>query len=290
MVSMIDGFSTSMVLLVHAIWLFPVGIAVYRTIRRPTDRRLRVWMIARGLDPNGPERDHIESYLYRSRWFRSIGFAVGWSFPIAALWITRSAYETRLDPYTPMIVGYAVGVVLGEIFAPRRNNGVASVERRNLSQYVRYVGIFSPKWLGILPSALAISGQLRPTGHLGSYVPYWIFAVSAPIVGVLAEVLMRWIVSRPQRADSAHMIRTDDALRSNAAQAIMGCAYAGLSLIWISTVGQMSRAEPALLGGVAAPVIGLVTLSLSVLMPWILLSFVKDRARWIVPRARESVS
>ena len=282
---MISGFGLGGILIMHVMWLVPVGIAIYRSIIRPSDHRLETWMNARGLHPDGSEREFIEPHLYLTRWVRSVGFIVGWSVPFVEIWVARSAYVQTSNGEAAVIAGYALGVVLGELLAPRRARRVTSIEPRHISQYVPRSGKWA-YWLWLFPSALALYGTTRNVEYFRPIVPYEVFLFAGPAILLAGGIAIRWIVQRPQPATSAAHIRADDALRASAAQAILGCVYAGVILTWQAVIRQLGYAEPPLPTGWIGQLLGISAFFATFAAIGVLLAFTADEVRWVVPRAR----
>ena len=284
---MIDGYSTNGLIVMHLAWLGPVAIALYRTLRRPTNRRLQVWMTSRGLDPHGDERPIIERHLYRTRWYRSMGFMIGWSIPFVLQWVTRNADAPLSGWYLPLaIAGFGIGVVLGEVFAPPGPASVSAVEPRLLRQYIPLATPISPLVLSAVPAVMAIYAYSRPSADNHS-LPYWLLGLAGPVAALALHLVTRFIVERPQRAASMAAIRADDALRAYAAQAVLGASYMAVGLLWLVTFDKFRSAEPPLVGQSLLSAMDFTAFIVGFMTMGIVGGFVSDRTKWVVPRARD---
>lgn len=287
---LIDGYSTNALITAHIQWLIPIAIGLYRSIRRPTDRRLEVWMSSRGLDPRGEERTIIEPHLYRSRWFRTAGFSIGWSVVYVDMWITRSAYGMATGQIILAVVGYCLGAVLAELARQTPTSGVAAIEPRRIEWYSQDFGFFQPKYLALVPVGLAAIWHFSSPGSAVEPIPYWLIGLSAPASVALLSAIRHFLVSRPQRVETDWEIRADDALRASAVHALVGCEFVAVASAWATLGFRLVDTQSPILDGPVGTVVGVTSMLVGVTVPTLLWGFIADNLKWVVPRARQTVS
>lgn len=287
---MIDRLGWGVFFIELVIWLAPVAFGLYRAVRRPPQQRLEIWISARGLNPNGPERQTIEPYLYQTRWYRTIGFIIGWSIPPISNWLDPSGGGGLGGPAIMAIAGYSVGVVMAELLRHPTTHGLAAVEPRRMSSYVPDLGVLQPRILVVAPIALAVLGHIRTGPADPQPLPYWVLGLIAPLaIGVVSLARSR-IVSRPQSAATDWEIRADDAMRSNALRALVGVEFGIVMSAWLAISRAITATEPAIVSGAALNALVATSLLVGLSYPAVLLLFIGDDLHWEVPRGRKAAS
>lgn len=206
--------------------LIPIAIALLRGFR-PAARWIGDWKRNHDLRLSAGTTLEVSRHLQRAKRIRTIGFCIGW---LAYPGFSIAVHDYRQSK--PLLLGWAwlatylAAAILADALYARaqRPQGAASLEPRAVDDYL-------PRWvlvveraaiplIAMLALAYAALPWREPTGF-GPSVAGYVFRASliVPLV-VIAVLLQRNVVRRPQPFVADELRATDDALRANAMHTI----------------------------------------------------------------------
>jgi len=225
------GVTLVLVAVVGTAWLAPAG-------RGDVDS----WSRAHGLRLTDGNRPMVGYYLRTARQLRGIGMVAGAVLPafvvraygggmpeMAALWGIAWAY-----------VGYLVGSLYAELALARPGSSrrAASLEPRSLHAYLPRRHLWWQRAVaggvvggGALAAILGPAPAVWVEGYGTGREPAALLSVSAIVVAVVAEVLERWLIRRPQPLSRPDLVAADDAIRSQSVHSLCGSSLALLVLL-----------------------------------------------------------
>lgn len=186
------------------------------------------------LDPAG--RDLVDRYLRRSRAAPPVGAAAG----VAAGLVLAGTSGDDFDAIAPLALGlggYLLAALAAELTLRRPRLSEASLRRRMLGDYLPRGTLRTQRGVAVAAGGVALAALVVPSAE-SDRVPVTVrvsVLVAALLVGVVTEVLQRWLISRPQPHTLSEI---DDAIRAQSLSTIsaagtgLACVVAGCAS-WI---------------------------------------------------------
>jgi len=223
-----------------ALALGPSAIAVLMGLWPVTRQRLAAFGATYGVGITGDNGPLLIAHLARTRRYRSIGAAVGWS-----IGLFEAVADLPFGAYGGAFAGYFVGALLAEARSagtqppgPRR----ASLAPRRVAEYVSPTARWLPVILGLAAAAaLVVPLRWPPAPDRVQLVPPVAVAVTAVALAGVIVWARGWIVARPQRLGAADLVAADDGLRASSIQTLSGAGAALLCLMIGAMLGGVDR-------------------------------------------------
>jgi hypothetical protein len=201
-----------------------------------------------GLPQDAAALAPVGEYLTRTKRARRLGLVVG----LAGFFIIGGRGDGPLAlGVSVVLVGYLLGVLLGELAAPRRSRGtvrLASLRRREMTSLLPTWAHWAP-WVTLLPAAAApllllgshpqgATAYQTPSGSCSAWAQWpsaqvlWAVACAAVVGLTVCQLTVRSLVHMPYPAEDEDLARVDLLLRGVSARAVVGGATSlGLALI-----------------------------------------------------------
>jgi len=252
--------------LAAAATLAPPAIAVLMALWPVTRRRLAAFATTYRVAVTGDNAPLLLTHLARTRRYRSIGAALGWSI---------GSFETVAGLPFGALGGAFAGYFLGALLAEARGAGTlppgprrASLAPRRVAEYVSPAARWLPVVLGVVAAVvLIIPLRWPPSPDRVQLVPPVVVAVTAVALAAVIVWARAWIVARPQRLGGADLVAADDGLRASSIQTLSGAGAALLCLMIGTLLAGVDRSA------VPAPVHTLLTGSDVALLVLLLISW-----------------
>lgn len=213
-----------------------VGLAI--RAYRSSPSLVEPWAHERGLEIDSTNRAMLDWYLRTSRTLRLLGVLAGFVLaPLTGLALGDQGLGAG-HVWLAAVAGYLGGVAYAEIALRRPAGSVASMRRRELSDYLspwarraqRRTAVFAGFCAG---AAVAVPMRDPSLVSQPARVP---MLVAVPLVWAGVEALQRWLIQRPQPVVAASLLRADDAIRRQSVHSIAG---AGMGLQWLLAGASM---------------------------------------------------
>jgi hypothetical protein len=205
-----------------------------------------------GLPQDAAALARVGEYLTRTKRARRLGLVVG----LAGCFVmgSRGGRSLALE-LSIVLVGYLLGVLLGELTAPTRSRGnvrSASMQPREMTSLLPSWALWAP-WVTLLPAAgapLLLIGS-HPQGVTAYQTPssscwalaqwpsaqvLWAVACAALVALSVSQLTVRRLIQLPRPAEDEPMARVDLVLRGVSARAVVGGATSLGLLLFSGTV------------------------------------------------------
>lgn len=205
--------------------LVPAALFVRAGRRRAADPALVTsWAAAHRVAVPPTAEPAVRAALARLVGLQAWGAALGWL-----------AGVTRLPgaPLSNVAAGFLVGTVAGAVQAARLfGRGTASLAPRRFQDYapaqtVRLLRIAATGG----PAALLVGSALPARAGVSGRGALIALAGVTLGLGLVSELLGRWVIRRPQRAGDAALLAVDDAIRATAVGHVLA---SGLALVLLA--------------------------------------------------------
>lgn len=225
------------ILIVALVWLVPIAF-VWTRLSTPTDRSVAAFAKTYAVPLTTRNVEQLRRYIGWTRRWRISGAFVAFG---TAMTVAILRTESVGTPWLPLVVGYSLGSVLGEILRPAEripDQSLASLQRRRIVDFIRpgYLIALSITYvLGLIPAAwLLLSNPRRSwVGHngltdtSGQRPQDWF--VLAMVAATSATMLLcifggRALARAPFPADSPDRQAVRHAIRSAAVLSMVGGA------------------------------------------------------------------
>lgn len=201
-----------------------------------------------GLPQDAAALAPVGEYLTRTKRARRLGLVVGLAG--CFVMVSRGGRSLALE-LSIVLVGYLLGVLLGELAAPSRSRGnlrSASLRRREMTSLLPTWALWAP-WVTLLPAAVApllllgshpqgATAYQTPSSSCGAWAQWpsaqvlWAVACAALVGLAVSQLTVRRLIQLPYPAEDEPMARVDLVLRGVSARAVIGGATSlGLLLI-----------------------------------------------------------
>ena len=231
-----------------ALHLVLPAVVLVRAFRFPRGNQLATWAAAYCLELTPGNRSTVVVYLRRTRRFRAIGAAAGWTISGLPLFLGEPP-PLGLSDLTLLMGGYFGGAALAELTLTRQRLGPgprrAALVRREVDDYVApWVRRLS--WaavaLGVALLALYASLDLGEATGQPTVVELLPGVAGAALVVVVAELVQRRIVDRSQPLSAPDAIAADDALRAASVSTAAGAGIITALLALSSVLSSLGKA------------------------------------------------
>lgn len=249
------------------------AVALAWALRRPIPAVAERWCERQGVPVTSESVDLVRRDLRRIRSLRAAGAVIPWvvfdapaaaynlvielrgpgsaeAEALLAAVVHRSEFSWSgffTDPLVNVLLGYAVGAVIGELTrrsARARGGRGALLETRRSAAYTAPLARWLPGGAAALAAlALAVRALIGDapadaptTGQLAAGT------VIATIIAAAAWAARLWIIRRPQRMVDPVRVAVDDAFRASAVHATAGAASALTLLIGFGSLGGVIHA------------------------------------------------
>lgn len=213
-----------------------VGLA--RRAYRYSPALVEPWARERGLEIDSTNRAMVAWYLRTSRTLRLLGVLAGLVLaPLTALALGDEGLGAGYV-WLAAVAGYLGGVAYAEVALRRPAGSVASMCRRELSDYLSPWAQRAHRRTAAFAGLCAAAAVVVPMRDF-PFVPQLArvaMLVAVPLVWAGVEALQRWLVRRPQPVVAASLLRADDAIRRQSVHSIAG---AGMGLQWLLAGASM---------------------------------------------------
>lgn len=234
---------------------FTAGIAlitaIYLTQRRTLGAKAAAWAHARGLPPDAFDDPLVLDYVSQSRALRVLGVAVGVVLPPAVM-VALGWTDTPPAFLTWPFIGYSVGafyagaVLLAPASPVRRR---AALVTRSLRDYLHPRAVFLQRALPLLVAGVAAVAMVVPFADarhrsVAMVVGSLLGSIAAAVVAVVLE---RRVVGRPQPYSDSRAVLVDDAIRSHIVHTVAGAAIGVQVLAATQICGVLAMSDVQIL-------------------------------------------
>ncbi|MGZ8581109.1 MAG: hypothetical protein ACXWW9_07480 [Actinomycetota bacterium] len=274
--------------------LLVCALVVMVGFRRPTVGEIDRWIHVYACPADEVTRAVVGRYLTRTRRTR-------FSFALAGFIGGQFSYLgdafSWVNPWILLVAGYLVGSIVAEVAfgrAPRPSGSITvALSPRTLTSYLPRSVIVALVAVPIVTVAVAIwqvgvAADVPP--RFGNVDPDAVTAAAAVglVLAIAIGAALTALVRRPQAAESAQAIATDDAFRSSSMHAIAGAALT-LGFFMLATVLAQLNAALAVTGSplaFSASIASFLAL-LGALASWL---FVRYPSHWPIRRPLAAAS
>lgn len=245
--SPITGFDWGGLLGAVALYGAPAIVALVLGFRSVSHRRIDSVVLAWGGAGSLSATSMVATYLTRSRRFRAVGFAIGWSLPLALMILRGTAYPSESVVMRGLYptIGLAIftGAIVGHEMTYRTRSAVrtASFERRDMRRYLPVWMLATPLILGTVALCMAGLTLVVAEPQQPMLDRAWAQVVSVTamaavlIVGYLA---LGAIAHRRQNLDSEEELSVDETGRAFGSEVVWRATVA-VTLVTIGSIGWM---------------------------------------------------
>jgi len=240
-------------------WVALTVVVLLLLVQHPTDRSLAAFAKTYAVPLTPHNVDQLRRYIWWTRVWRVGGVAAA----IATLTAITTIRDESFDlGYLPLVAGYSIGSLLGELMRPAERNpthAAATLERRRVRDYVVtpfVVAAVASMIASLIPAIYLLASNptrswARPRADPTGARPQDWFVIA--LVGVvLAVAITCWlgcqaIVRAPVPADTSDRQAVRHAIRSVAIMSVLGGSSMAAGLVG----GKLSQSASPLSSDVA---------------------------------------
>lgn len=259
-------------LVIAAVWAVP-AIAVWMLLRRPSDRSVAAFAKTYVVPLTPHNVEQLRRYIAWSRRWR-LGGAVAAFTATGALSASRG--DPLGSPWLPIVVGYSVGSLVGELVRPVEHGDgpkLATLQRRRIVDFIKAGYLIALVVGALVAMALAVAllatnprrGWVETSTFAEPYRPqdWYVLVLTAIVVVSLGLVWIggRALARAPMPADSADRQAVRHAIRSAAILSLVGGAALVIGAVIAklgNVVSLLARSNsPMVQVAAIAPLLGL---------------------------------